>query len=544
MHLKRSSTLCKPVHAAALLAAALILGIFATSSAHATHHRYGHISWTPGANPNEVNFVIHNAWRRNQGVCIDPNTGGIIGCTGPGGLPGVGDIHRQGVSSPSFVFGDGTTFSTAGGILHVVTSIDEVNNWYFGTAVDHTKFPAVIPVISKTYANPGSYLASFQDCCRISGSSFPNRHINNPDRTTRIQTTVNIGENGAPLALIPPVVLCGINTVCNFNVAAAAPAGQTLRYRLAGPSDIFNFAFDHPGPPHAPNAASIDPNTGVYSWDTTGASLGGVDPSTWNVLYSTQVVIEGLDAAGVVVSTSAVDFMIRLVPVVGTPPEISQGPCGQILNINVGSPLMFTVEAFDDPGDMVTLNVVGLPVGAMMTPTLPTSGNPVTSDFSWTPGPGQVGTHIVTFSATDQLGQAAPLCSVTIVVSDLPPGPDCVYTQGFWKNHFELWPVASLDLGNNNYTDAEVLAIFDQPVRGNGLVSLARQLAAALLNQANGASTHPGVQQAIDDAHALIGNLVIPPHGAGSIHPSMTSGLTEILDMYNNGSLGTPHCGQ
>src|SRR6266511_2254695 len=51
-----------------------------------------------------------------------------------------------------------------------------------------------------------------------------------------------------------------------------------------------------------------------------------------------------------------------------------------------------------------------------MTPSLPTSGNPVSSDFSWTPS--ATGTESVTFTATDAAGNQAP-CSLTLSASQL-----------------------------------------------------------------------------------------------------------------------------
>jgi len=120
----------------------------------------------------------------------------------------------------------------------------------------------------------------------------------------------------------------------------------------------------------------------------------------------------------------------------------------------------------------------------------------------------------------------------------------CTYTQGYWKNHPEAWPVTTLDLGTVSYTKTELLSIFDQPVVGNGLVSLAHQLIAAKLNAANGAFVPTGVATAIADADTLIDGLVVPPVGSGYLAPSATSGLTTTLDTYNKGEYpdGPPHC--
>jgi len=50
------------------------------------------------------------------------------------------------------------------------------------------------------------------------------------------------------------------------------------------------------------------------------------------------------------------------------------------------------------------------------------------------------------------------------------------------------------------------------------------------------------VAQAIADADALIGSLVVPPVG-GSLPSSTTSALTEALAEYNEGVTGPGHCG-
>jgi hypothetical protein len=208
--------------------------------------------------------------------------------------------------------------------------------------------------------------------------------------------------------------------VCSFTVPATDPELDTLRFRFSTTAEAvgtFGGSFVQPGPPDAPNAASINANTGVYTWDTTGATLGA---SGFNTLYSTQVAIEDVDATGNVKSKVAVDFLMQLVPTVGVPPVFVRPPtptCGSTLTTGVGLPVSFTVQASDtDAGQTVTLNAVGLPAGATMTPALPTSGNPVSSLFSWTPAAGQTGTQVVTFSATDNTGQQA-LCSVSLTVT-------------------------------------------------------------------------------------------------------------------------------
>jgi hypothetical protein len=103
--------------------------------------------------------------------------------------------------------------------------------------------------------------------------------------------------------------------------------------------------------------------------------------------------------------------------------------------------------------------------------------------------------------------------------------------------------VQALRLGNVLYTRAQLLQILAEPVRRNGLVALAHQEIAAKLNLALGGPEC--IQPVIDQVDAIIGNLVVPPIGAGFLQPCNTSGYVLVLTEYNEGSLGncsTNHC--
>ena len=135
--------------------------------------------------------------------------------------------------------------------------------------------------------------------------------------------------------------------------------------------------------------------------------------------------------------------------------------------------------------------------------------------------------------------------SSTITTSTL--ASEC--TQGFWKTHgpapctqgnnTNVWPAGCFPmmLGNVAYTQAQICSILQQQPNGNGLVSLAHQLIATLLNGCSTSDLTPA-QACINSAHALIGNLVVPPVGGGFLAPGTTSAVTECLDDYNNGLLG------
>jgi len=192
--------------------------------------------------------------------------------------------------------------------------------------------------------------------------------------------------------------------------------------------------------------------------------------------------------------------------------------------------------------------------GLWLNPGLVLLAGSVNASVNFTPAPGTSNPITVPYSATNPSLSAdftleARIANhvISIRVQCQPPQACdrnvCVLTQGFWKNH-EPWPVGTLALGSVTYSELELVTILSEPVRGNGLVSLAKQLIAAKLNQANGACVPTGVAAAITQADALIGGLKVPPVGTGSLSPSTTSALTTILDNYNNGRApgGPAHC--
>ena len=115
----------------------------------------------------------------------------------------------------------------------------------------------------------------------------------------------------------------------------------------------------------------------------------------------------------------------------------------------------------------------------------------------------------------------------------------CAFTQGYWKNHPDAWPLASLSLGGTSYTQAQLLAIFAQPVKGNGLVALAHQAIAAKLNVANGADDS-AIGEDIAVCDALIADRVVPPLGSDSLSPEVASDLVSALDEFNNTGVCEP----
>jgi hypothetical protein len=125
-------------------------------------------------------------------------------------------------------------------------------------------------------------------------------------------------------------------------------------------------------------------------------------------------------------------------------------------------------------------------------------------------------------------------------------GESCTFTQGYWKTHdgspnADVWPVSSLTLGSVAYDQAELSAILDTAVKGNGLTALTHQLIAAKLNIASGADPS-AISSSVDAADALIGGLVAPPVGSDYLSTASTSALVGELASYNEGTTGPGHC--
>jgi hypothetical protein len=135
------------------------------------------------------------------------------------------------------------------------------------------------------------------------------------------------------------------------------------------------------------------------------------------------------------------------------------------------------------------------------------------------------------------------VCIAGPIIEEVPVDFLCPKSQGYWKNHSEVWPVDSLELGSQTYTMSELLVLLKAPVRGDASRILAKHLIAAKLNIANGSNPDP-VAEVIDSADELLATFSgkLPYY----VRPSTSDGqqmvqYARILDAYNNRIL-TPSC--
>jgi hypothetical protein len=224
--------------------------------------------------------------------------------------------------------------------------------------------------------------------------------------------------NSSPVSSLPPIVQCPQGGLCTFTIPASDNELDPLTFRLSTQPESEISVQPGAGNNCTGGVASVSP-AGVYTWDSSGCNLGpAVCGAGFNTLYSTQVMIE--EPAGQ--ARIALDFFIELVtclPGNTAPTFDSPTPaCGSIIAAKPGDNVAFTVAASDaDFGDTVSLNVGSLPIGSNMTPGLPATGNPASSGFSWTPGVGDIGQTVLTFTANDVLCGLQTLCSIIIDVS-------------------------------------------------------------------------------------------------------------------------------
>lgn len=76
-------------------------------------------------------------------------------------------------------------------------------------------------------------------------------------------------------------------------------------------------------------------------------------------------------------------------------------------------------------------------------------------------------------------------------ICECGPPPTCTYTPGYWKNHPDAWPVDHMTVGCVEYSQSQLMTIFDMPSKGGDMtIKLFHHLVAAKLNVLIGADDY------------------------------------------------------
>jgi len=233
--------------------------------------------------------------------------------------------------------------------------------------------------------------------------------VNNRDGAWDVYTILNTGAPGStPVSTLPAIINMPINAgVATYTIPASDPdAGSTLSYAFATLNGVLTGQTQ-------PAGLSINSATGQLSFNTIGKTVGQ--------LYNAMVTVT--DNNGNLIE---LDFIIRMVGASNPPVfDYSVTPSnGAVFNVIAGQNISFPIRATDpDVGSTVGLSVAGLPsyiTTSNFSPAFPATGNPSTTNFSWTPAAAQIGSTVVlNFIATDNVGVQSTT-SITIRVAAEP----------------------------------------------------------------------------------------------------------------------------
>ena len=385
---------------ATILLFAFVSVLGAASDAMATHFRYGTITWTTPnpAQPNVIQVRFDAAWRRSYFSPL-PNIGSIVSLDGST----VGQLEVLNLAMTGLVLApvdvDGT-----------VTSVNALEDWITTSWTRTITLPA----------GTTDVVLRFRGCCRISTLLNGN---NDRDYSVTSRVTVRNPVNRPPTSASLPVITVPVNQFVNFTVPAFDPDGDPMTFSLspAQESGLFTVA------PQGSPALTVNA-AGIVNWRPV--QLG---------LYAVQFKITDVKGA-----STAIDVMFSVVASTtpAPPPTLTVNGSAppSTFSVTRGSLLSFIVNATSTnitsgnvtAGNItpVTLASSALPLGANMSPSLPTSamGN-VSSTFTWTPAPSQVGSYIISYSAINGTGQQT-IGNVNINVTNDPPTVICSASGG------------------------------------------------------------------------------------------------------------------
>jgi len=286
--------------------------------------------------------------------------------------------------SNTYTLGDGTNY-TAASSNAVATLTDLSGDTY---TVYESKF-------QHTYSGMGPYTIQLSSCCRIGGLANAS---GNSYKVSAIVDLTNPTQSESPRVSLPFVLQMtqGMNSVALAVVDGDGPV--TCRMATSAESNISTIASVASG------ALSVSNNC-TLEWDASAAAV--------NSKYAAQIIAE---EGGIEIPF---DFVVEISS--NTAPICTLN--GSVNNTGtIGIPFSIFVTATDPDGNDLTVNHLGLPTGATLTPMAGTTQtSPSTATFDWTPT--SVGTEAVTIVFNDSSFQQCQ-ASFSIEVTNTPPIAD------------------------------------------------------------------------------------------------------------------------
>jgi len=367
-----------------------LLGILGSTTAEASHFRYGTIQWyvpDPVNAPLTVEFTVLHAWRISPYMKLNFGDG------------------QSDPNNPGNAVGSGVD---AGGLPYSV---------YKATT-------------THTYTQAKSYTAWFNSCCRIGPPGSPKAQ-NGANKSFRVEVTIDLNPAN------PPNLSGPVSSAPGFPVQMHV--GSVGKYVFP----VIDYDFDPVSCRIATNAeAGFSPATPTASVGNTIPQLkitpeGEGCEVTWDLtkmgaaqvgqIYVLPIMMESVHNGNT--SATVIDFMIEMIAANAVLPQCSKGGVF-VANRDQPVPFNHSVTGTDNQSSL-KMTSINAPTGSSFAPAVGTTqASPFQTTFDWSPTAADIGTHVVQVNYTNSSNLSAT-CYMTILVPDCPDfGNACTLSVG------------------------------------------------------------------------------------------------------------------
>ena len=343
------------------LLASISFFLFA-ETAHATHFRYGNISYTvpdPVNAPKTVRFDVVAAWRADA-------------------------VDGSGFAATNLDFGDGQSNGTQEGLT-------------IGNGVDASGLAYKVQRYSATHTYPtqGVYTAFFTSCCRISTLTV------DADASFRVEAVVDLtpGNTGNAVSALPAIFQLQTGGVRTFQIPGIDPDGVPVHCRFATPAECASPTMPPPIPGGALPTLQDTPTGCTMTWNTATATAGQS--------YPINVVIESYN--GPTRADAMVDFIIEMT---AAPPPTCTG--GGVYNVDLGTQFTQPLVGTNSVAANLKMTNIGT-FGNLSPPPGTTQPSPFTTTYSISPSVGDSGVSIMTVLYTNPQNLTG-FCTVAVKI--------------------------------------------------------------------------------------------------------------------------------